>query len=46
MKKAIFSFIIIATALCLNAQQPTIRDYTMKLDRVIGTDKFDMNHWK
>lgn len=46
MKKAIFSFIIIATALCLNAQQPTIRDYTMKLDSVIGSDNFDMNHWK
>ena len=46
MKKAIFSFIIIATALCLNAQQPTIRDYTMKLDSVIGSNNFDMNQWK
>lgn len=48
MKKAIFSLIIIATALSLNAQQPqsSFRDYTMKLDSVIGSDNFGMNPWK
>ena len=44
MKKAIFSFIIIAAALCLQAQEPA--QFTMKLDSVIGSDNFDMNHWK
>lgn len=44
MKKAIFSFIIIAMALSLQAQEPA--QYTMKLDSVIGSDNFDMNQWK
>lgn len=44
MKKAIFSFIIIAMALSLQAQEPA--QFTMKLDSVIGSDNFDMNHWK
>ena len=48
MKKAILTLIIIATAMSLNAQlsQRSNRDYTMKLDSVIGADDFDWVRWK
>ena len=48
MKKAILTLIIIATAMSLNAQLPqrSNRDYTMKLDSVIGADDFDWVRWK
>ena len=43
MKKTIFFFIIIVTALGLNAQE---QQYTRKLDSVVGSDNFGWNHWK
>ena len=48
MKKAILTLIIIATAMSLSAQLPqrSNRDYTMKLDSVIGADDFDWVRWK
>ena len=44
MKKSVLFFIIIATALSLNAQEPF--QFSTKLDSVIGSDNFGWTQWK